>query len=209
MKNTDTIYRTATISVEPLSGSANSEIISVVTKALRTNPLHLAIFKSLDRASYRKQERLFSKVLTQSNCNLVVARCDEKIVGVLNYYRRGQCQLGTIDTLKMLPGLLLDLGNRLPPVLKWKSAWASHDPGKPHLHLGPLAVLPGWQQQGIGSSLLSWFCRMADQQCIDAYLETDKEENVKFYEKFGFREIEQDTVQGVKNWFMWRAVKAR
>jgi ribosomal protein S18 acetylase RimI-like enzyme len=38
----------------------------------------------------------------------------------------------------------------------------------------------------------------------DAYLETDKEINVRFYERFGFRVIGEESVLGVNNYFMRR-----
>ena len=37
-----------------------------------------------------------------------------------------------------------------------------------------------------------------------AYLETDKPENVRFYERFGFEVVTEDDVVGVHNWFMTR-----
>ena len=39
-----------------------------------------------------------------------------------------------------------------------------------------------------------------------AYLETDKAENVTFYQRFGFRVTAQEDVLGVPNWFMLRPV---
>jgi hypothetical protein len=37
-----------------------------------------------------------------------------------------------------------------------------------------------------------------------SYLETDKPENVRLYQRFGFRVIESADVLGVRNWFMSR-----
>jgi len=37
-----------------------------------------------------------------------------------------------------------------------------------------------------------------------AYLETDKRENVAFYERFGFQTQAQEPVLEVPNWFMVR-----
>ena len=36
------------------------------------------------------------------------------------------------------------------------------------------------------------------------YLETDKSENVRFYQKFGFTVVAQAEILGVANWFMSR-----
>jgi hypothetical protein len=39
------------------------------------------------------------------------------------------------------------------------------------------------------------------------YLETDKSENVPFYQKFGFTVVAEADVLGVPNWFMSRAAR--
>ena len=48
------------------------------------------------------------------------------------------------------------------------------------------------------------YCAQIDQTHGVGYLETDKEANVRFYEKFGFQIIAQSTVLDIPNWFMRR-----
>lgn len=192
------------ITIEPFDGSSIWEAATVVAEAMLNNPIHLQVFRKNDEEARMMQVKLFAKVLALPSCNIIVAKQQERIVGLMNYYLPGSCQLSAFGTLALLPGLLPVLGKRLPAVLKWKSAWAKQDPKQPHLHFGPLAVLPAMQQRGIGSRLLEGFCHFADAQRQDSYLETDKEENLSLYEKFGFKVIQQDSVCGVTNWFMWR-----
>ena len=45
--------------------------------------------------------------------------------------------------------------------------------------------------------------RLRDES-LPGYLETDKLENVKFYEKFGFVVTHQEEVIGAPTWYMWR-----
>jgi hypothetical protein len=42
-----------------------------------------------------------------------------------------------------------------------------------------------------------------------AYLETDKPENVRFYERFGFEVVGEEEVLGVPNWFMIRPARGK
>ncbi len=42
-----------------------------------------------------------------------------------------------------------------------------------------------------------------------AYLETDRPENVSFYERFGFEVTGEQRVIGVANWFMLRRPEGR
>jgi hypothetical protein len=43
----------------------------------------------------------------------------------------------------------------------------------------------------------------------DAYLETDKPINVRFYERFGFEVVGEQEVFGVTNWFILRRARKR
>ena len=49
------------------------------------------------------------------------------------------------------------------------------------------------------------FCAQMDAARDDAYLETDKPINVRFYERFGFDVIGEENVLGVQNYFMRRS----
>jgi ribosomal protein S18 acetylase RimI-like enzyme len=49
------------------------------------------------------------------------------------------------------------------------------------------------------------YCVRVDAAGGDAYLETDKPANVRFYERFGFEVVGEQEVLGVPNWFMSRA----
>ncbi len=82
--------------------------------------------------------------------------------------------------------------------------WSKHHPEEPHWHLGPIAIVPEMQGQGIGSQLLEHFCKQVDQAGQAAYLETDRPENVPLYERFGFSVTGETILLGVRNWFMWR-----
>jgi GNAT superfamily N-acetyltransferase len=89
---------------------------------------------------------------------------------------------------------------------EWLTAWASRDPADTrHWHLGPIAADAPLQGQGIGSVMMEEFCRRADEAGDAAYLETDKDVNVRFYERFGFETVAEATVLGQPNWFMSRA----
>ena len=52
------------------------------------------------------------------------------------------------------------------------------------------------------------YTRRLDAGGEDAYLETDKPENVALYGRFGFEVVEEAEVLGVPNWFMWREAGA-
>jgi len=75
---------------------------------------------------------------------------------------------------------------------------------KQHWHLGPIGVLPTHQGSGIGSILMERFCKEVDACLAKAYLETDLDKNVLFYEKFGFQVVSESKIFDVKNRYMLR-----
>jgi ribosomal protein S18 acetylase RimI-like enzyme len=63
---------------------------------------------------------------------------------------------------------------------------------------------------GVGSKLMRPFCAQMDDAGEDAYLETDKEIIVRFYERFGFKVISgEEEVLGIPDWFMFRRPEQR
>ncbi len=48
------------------------------------------------------------------------------------------------------------------------------------------------------------YCEDLDRTNDAGYLETDRAENVEFYRRYGFEIIDEATVLGVPNYFMWR-----
>ena len=86
----------------------------------------------------------------------------------------------------------------------WLNEWARRDPKYQHWHFGPLGVLPAFQKQGVGSKIMQRVCEEIDALKAIAYLETDRERNVRFYSKFGFEVVEECMILNVKNSYMRR-----
>jgi len=57
--------------------------------------------------------------------------------------------------------------------------------------------------------MLNAFCMVVDGTGAPAYLETDKRENVRLYQRFGFSIVESAEVLAVPNWFMSRLSRAQ
>jgi GNAT superfamily N-acetyltransferase len=89
-------------------------------------------------------------------------------------------------------------------VIRWFSRWCHLDPNEPHVHLGPIGVSPLAQGRGIGTALMNCYVEYLDEEKIAGYLETDRLENVRFYEKFGFVLRHEEELIGAPTWYMWR-----
>ena len=65
---------------------------------------------------------------------------------------------------------------------------------EPHYYLYLLAVLPAHRGRGLGAALVDDLSRAADERALACYLETDRLENVGFYEARGYRVVEEIAV---------------
>ena len=77
-------------------------------------------------------------------------------------------------------------------------------PDEPVWHLDSLAVDARWRGQGIGAALIELGLRLARENDAAAFLETGNPRNVAYYERFGFRTVDDaDSPDGGPHvWFM-------
>jgi ribosomal protein S18 acetylase RimI-like enzyme len=79
-------------------------------------------------------------------------------------------------------------------------------PRQPHWYLAVLGTDPLHQGRGIGTALMAPVLERCDEEGLPAFLESSKESNVPYYERFGFRvERELKLGKGAPSvWPMWR-----
>jgi predicted N-acetyltransferase YhbS len=68
-----------------------------------------------------------------------------------------------------------------------------------------MGVAPDFQDEGIGSKMMKFYCDIVDGDMIEAYHEAGP---VRFYERFGFKVVGEETINGVKNYYMLRPAKS-
>jgi ribosomal protein S18 acetylase RimI-like enzyme len=178
---------------------------------MRDNPINVRAFAMADADRRgRALARFFRPFLRglYRRGSIVGAFDGDTLVGVCGRATPGRCQPTTLEKLQMVPSVIF--GNSVGTsvrVMRWGADWSRRDPPEPHWHLGPVAVAPDRQGQGIGAAMMGDFCARMDVRAALSYLETDKLENVRFYEKFAFVVVAQAEVLGVANWFMSRAAR--
>ena len=193
--------------VRELRAAELTTAVRLVSRGMHDNPLNVRAFGNDSQRRAAALERLFGIVVPMVLRKGVVLGTfrDGQLVGVAGMVRPGNCQAGTAEMIMLMPRLLYRLGFRSFGRLgAWLDEWKKHDPAEAHWHLGPVAVDAGLRGHGIGGSLMTEYCRRMDAAGTTGYLETDKPDNVKFYERFGFTTIAEANVLGVPNWFMIR-----
>ena len=194
------------LEIEALDPADIEEVIDVVARGMRDNPVNVAAFGEEPEVRRSRFRKLVAAMFSVSDLShtLVARQEDGAIVGVCGMLPPGDCRPNLGQQLRLVP-TLLSMGPRAAGRLtRWMGAWQRRDPEERHWHLGPLAVDAHLQGAGIGSRMMHAFCARMDAAGDDAYLETDKPINVRFYERFGFEIIAEQEVIGVTNWFMLR-----
>ncbi len=191
------------ISIVPLQKSELEEATRLLSRAFIQTPFTSNVMGGQDEKHRRGLQKGFEIMLDKKPGTTLVAKDRDEIVGVIRMVKWPDCQNSSIRGLEIIPASLT-IGSAAFRVVKFRKVWKQHDPKEPHWHIDPLGVLPGRQGQGIGSKLLTYFCEIVDEEGSLAYLETDQEQNVRLYERFGFKVEETEPILDVTNWFMWR-----
>lgn len=184
---------------------------ALCTRAMADNPAQVAAFGSDAPRRRRIADALFRPLLAGllRRGRVKAAIEHQSIVGIAAAAAPERCDPGLLERAAILAGLLRH-GNAGTAVrtFRWAKAWKGWEPKAAHWHLGPVAVEPGHQGQGIGTRLVRSLVRELAATGVDLYLETDKPENVKFYAALGFRILGEAQVLGAQNWFMIASSRA-
>lgn len=194
------------IAIRPLDQASIPAAAGLLAASMRDNPLHQRVFAGglgIEPLLATAFARLLHRQMRTGH--VLGAYEGDVLVGVAAMVPPGRCQPGPWEKLAMLPILARGRSLRhLPRIHRWLRAWARHDPGFDHWHLGPAAVDRARQGRGIGTRLMTAVCDRLDRERGVGYLETDKPENVRLYRRGGFEVIAGEPVLGVDNWFMQR-----
>lgn len=94
------------------------------------------------------------------------------------------------------------MGDAIDRGLALEETFAKHRPAEPHWYLAQIGTVPAAQGLGIGGALME--AGLARRDGLPAYLESSKESNIPFYEKFGFTVTQTIELPGGPTvWGMW------
>jgi ribosomal protein S18 acetylase RimI-like enzyme len=190
----------ASFQISFMEQSDIQEAANVLSRAMLNNPHHIGVFQGNGEKQRIEIEKMFFELFNYLPGVVFLAKKKGKIIGAM---RMKSCIGKAIDVSDVIENI--DNIDRRKSI--WFSEWAKHDPVEQHWHLGPIGVLPAYQGSGIGSILMDRFCKEVDACMTKAYLETDLEKNVRFYEKFGFKVVSESEIFGVNNRYMLRALQ--
>ena len=187
--------------LQPEDKNPSARIFSM---AMLDNPIHVAVYGAAGALERLALERRFRAMLDDQPGETIVAAIEGEIVGVCRWY---SCHGGWViaeEIQRLIDSKPGDLSTIEQRDRYWRGVWASYDPSEPHSHLGPIAVRKDDQGRGIGKAMMDHYCRILDESGQASYLEADKEENVRFYQRFGFEVLHEVNILDVINTMMWR-----
>jgi len=179
-----------------------NESANVLSQSMLNNPLHIAVFQGNGENERLEIQRMFIELFNKLPGIIFVAKDHSKIIGVMRMKSVAR------QKINIEPNEIMDEHNINWRKSYWLREWAKREPEEQHWHLGPIGVLPPYRRKGLGSQLMKRFCEEVDNCSARAYLETDLDENVLFYEKFGFEIISRSTIFGVDNKYMVRQTRS-
>jgi GNAT superfamily N-acetyltransferase len=172
---------------------------------MHDNPLNVTAYGEDPERRRRSLERTFAALFRVFGAQRPICALHAgTVVAVGGIAPAGTCQPTALQRLRFVPSMIAIGPGPAARVGKWLAAWGERDPDQPNSHLGPVAVEPRLQGRGIGSQLMTAYCRALDAAGEVSYLETDKPDNVPFYQRHGYAAIDEADVIGVRNWFMIR-----
>jgi GNAT superfamily N-acetyltransferase len=197
----------ADIAIRDLRRDEMPQAATLLARGMRDNPIHRRIFGDDPERRRRGLLALYGRVLPQirSKGRVVGVHLDGGLAGVLGMTEPGRCQPRPREMLALVPSLVLRCGPAtLLRLRRWATEWGRHDLEEPHWHLGPAAVDATLQRRGVGTAFLEAICPRMDHDGTAAYLETERPQNVRLYQRFGFVTVGEASVLGVRCWFMLR-----
>lgn len=190
----------------PLARDEEPATIEVLARAFRDNPLNVAVIRG-------GAERRLRSNLHGMRALLPMALEHGEVWALRDRARVCAALIGVPPLLHPLPPpplalrLRTLLGQGLGVALRWARVFEELDrfhPAEPHWYLGTFGVDPPVQGRGLGSGLLVAWLERPDVAGQPVYLETDRVENVPFYERAGFEVVRETAVLDVPVWCMRR-----
>jgi GNAT superfamily N-acetyltransferase len=189
-----------------MAESDTGALSRLLAAAFRDNPLNRAVIGDDPERRLRKNIHGMRAMLPTARVHgrVFVARRGDRAVGAL---------VATPPLRHPLPPPSLRarlrclIGQGRTVVRRWEEVFIALDrvhPRLPHWYLGTLGVDPAEQRTGVGSALLRALLEAADAEGLAIYLETDRDENARFYARHGFAVEDELTLLDVRVFRMWR-----
>jgi GNAT superfamily N-acetyltransferase len=179
-----------------LDGRTLDEVAAVATEAFADDPFFSFLSPSvrLRRRGLTIYWRAAIGSLGERGLTLGVRRDDGRLVGVAAFVRPDGYPLPASAQVRQAGAAFWALVARPPAIVSGGRYLLAIDKAHPRERLWYLEMLvvdPSAQRGGVGGALQDHVYRMADQEQVPSYLETQKAENLAYYRRFGYELVQE------------------
>ncbi|MFZ2528197.1 MAG: GNAT family N-acetyltransferase [Rhodococcus sp. (in: high G+C Gram-positive bacteria)] len=198
-----------TVTVRPAAKSDVPAVAAVLADAFSDDPVMEWMWPD-ERHRVRGLKRMFA---TEATFHLLpadgvdIAESAAGVVGGATLWAPpGAWKPSTLTTMRMMPGMIAALGRRARVGAVVSEALEAGHPAEPHWYLSAIGTSTAARGGGYGSALLRSRLDHCDEARVPAYLESSKESNIGYYERFGFAVTGEIVIPdgGPTLWAMWR-----
>ncbi len=177
-----------------------------LARAFRDDPIFTwAVPDIADDERARRLEPFF-RADTRIRVRGATAWCSGSRTGAALWAAPGRWRTGVLDGLRLALPIVAGARRRAVRSLVALSQIEKVHPREPHWYLAVLGTDPAHQGTGIGTALLEPVLATCDRDGVPAYLESSKEANVPYYERFGWKVTGEHRIgkDGPTVYPMWR-----
>jgi GNAT superfamily N-acetyltransferase len=196
-----------------LQGTQLEEAVEVSVRAFSDDPFFEFLFPKPE--SRDKSVAILHRVVLRQVARTGVTRTalvDGHVVGVAVWIPPGGWPYSAMLQVRQLVGSMRAFLPVFGTIMRSRGLFqeiVKAHPKTPHWYLQLLMVDPSFQRQGIGGTLQTPTLELCDTAGLPAWLETQKEENLAYYARFGFSVVgEHRAPDGPSIWSLSRNPKA-
>lgn len=197
---------TGEVIAERLDERRAADAAGVLTRAFEDNPATLAIFAGFSPDELRRclgrAIAAFVDISLRHGLSEVVLR-GGKVAGVALTFGPGAYPPPLGAQLRMAARVAATGFRSALGYARAGDHMQRLHPKVPHWYLFFLGVEPELQGQGLGGKLLERLNERADRDGVVGYLETDRESNLRLYQRYGFQIVTDDVLPRVRDLRLW------
>jgi GNAT superfamily N-acetyltransferase len=179
-------------------------LAGALARAFHDDPVMVWLFGDRPTARLRRLRRYFTSEARRHRRSGQVL-VSEGHTAAAFWDAPGHWKATWTEMLRLAPVMVPAVGPRIPRSIKGLEVIERAHPREHHWYLAVLGTDPPHQGRGIGSSLVDPVLERCDREGLGAYLESSREQNIPYYQRFGFSVTGQiDLPSGPPVWPMWR-----
>jgi GNAT superfamily N-acetyltransferase len=177
-----------------------------LARAFRDDPIFEWLLPGTDVEQRANRSERFFATDTKIRVKEATAWCSGDRAGAALWAAPDRWRTSVPNGLRLAAAIARSVRWRAPAALASLSRIERAHPKEPHWYLAVLGTDPDHQGRGIGTALIEPVLERCDTEGLASYLESSKESNIPYYERFGWK-VQRELPLGPKApsvWAMWR-----